>query len=171
MAFVVVSTLVSLSDSLEAGGSSFARWGAGLTAAVWVGALYGTSHIATRADQLVFADVIVERAVPAALIASVDGTNGVRVLLVDGRTRGSLAYGPSNLQALRPFASYRYVADQIASWLAEPHPGHADVLHARIRPRRSAATILLVAAAASYTWMGALWAFADPIRRLLGVGE
>jgi hypothetical protein len=169
--FAVVSTLVSLSDSLEAGGSSFVTWGAGLTAAAWVGALYGTSHIATHADQLVFADLVVERIVPAALIASVDGTNGVRVQLVDGRTLGSLAYGSSSLQVRRPFAGYRHAASQIETWLAEPRTGRTDALRMRVRPRRAALTVLLAAAAASSAWMAVLWGFAGPIRRLLGIGE
>lgn len=174
-AWTTVATLVSLSDAATDGKASFVRWGAGLTVAVWISALYATSHIAVRDRELVFVDLLVERSVPASAIAEVHGDRGVGVTLRTGRSIGSLAYSDSVLQQMRPFPRSRAVADAIRQWLAAmtgaPDGDASEVPGSRVhwRARRTALRVLAMSALASYSWMVLLWGFAHPLRTLFGI--
>lgn len=174
--FVVISTLVSLSDAAVAGnGQPFLVWGAGLTVWVWLFAQYSTSHIGVRSDELLFVDVLVERSVRASEIEQVHGDDGVGVELRSGDKVGSFAYGPSLPQSFRPYRRYLQVAREIEHW----REGVADVSSAvrdrshgvRWRLRRRSLLALLAAAISSYAWMLVLWLLAAPLRMTFGIPE
>ena len=174
-AWTTIATLVSLSDSTTGGVESFVRWGTGLTVAVWLSALYASSHITVRGRELVFVDMIVERSVPASAIAAVHGDRGVGVTLRSGRSIGSLAYGDSLLQQMRPYPRSLALAEAIRQWLAatgSPPDGSTDTASPiRWHVRRSALRILAVSGLASCSWMVLLWGFAHPLRALLGIPD
>ncbi|WP_454083711.1 hypothetical protein [Georgenia sp. Marseille-Q6866] len=171
--FAVIATLVSLTDSIDGGGRSFLLWGTSLTTWVWLHLLIATSHIAVRDRDLVFVDVIIERAVPAAEVLGAYGDDGVGVELRRGGSIGSAAYGSSLPQALRPYRRYLDLADAIDAWVhatsAVPTPRRRRSRVVRWQLRRSACHILVVSAAGSYLWMLLLWLFADVLRPLVGI--
>jgi len=98
-----------------------------------------TSRVEGRGDSLVLVNLVRTAIIPISVIATVDRTNGVRVVLADGRRLGCIGYGSSVIALFTGNRRGNRLAAVIDGWLADRPP--VDIkptIGARLRLRTEA---------------------------------
>lgn len=118
--FAGITALVSLSPLREGDVLAFLGYVGVGGAVVSLFAASATSHASFSSGKIVVVNILLQTTVPVEEIGSVDGGNGITLVLTNGKELSILAYSSSVLQEIHQTRRFREAEARVRGWVGAP---------------------------------------------------